>query len=408
MPSHIDKYLLSQLISDQDPVENWSSVSSEDWSFLIQEAHQEGVGPLLYWRISKSGRLTSIPDNVQASLRALYSAVWAQNYQRIQELKILARLFRQTEIPLVVLKGACFALTIYPDIGLRPMGDLDILVPESKFSEAVEIAKSIGYVDAIPEASSGLGDLLNHEVSLQKTGSNPTVLEIHKSLVADKTFTYSVPVDWFWEQTEPLVVSSAKEDFAGLNMLTPTAQVLYAASHAMLQHGGKNTPLRWYYDLDQLIRVYAQRIDWDLLLSQARIFEWGSALGAAFTQTHLFFASPIPDKVWASLSRINDRHKPLIALLQNKPATHLLEERQKLLSLNWYGRFRLVSALIAPSTAYMRWRYQLKTPWALPVFYLIRWWGIFKDLLHTIVSLFQKTDSVELRENERNPPQKGG
>ncbi len=68
----------------------------------------------------------------------------------------------------------------------------------------------------------------------------PSLLELHHSLVADKTFTYAVPVDWFWEQTEPLGTSSSQMKFENFLMLTPIAQVLYAASHAMLQHGGKN------------------------------------------------------------------------------------------------------------------------------------------------------------------------
>ena len=110
---------------------------------------------------------------------------------------------------------------------------------------------------------------LGHDVCLQKKGPFPITLELHHSLVADKTFTYAVPVDWFWEQTEPLGRTSLGMEFENLLMLTPIAQILYAASHAMLQHGGKNVSLCWYYDLDRLIRHYDGRMDWDQLLSQA-------------------------------------------------------------------------------------------------------------------------------------------
>ena len=119
-------------------------------------------------------------------------------------------------------------------------------------------------------------------------------------------------------------------------MLTPEAQVLYAAGHAMLQHGGNNTPLRWFYDMDCLIRHYTDRLDWDLLLSQAKSFEWGSALEAFLTQTIAYFDTPVPERVRASLSESFDRHRGLVALKQTHPATHILAERQKLLSLNLY------------------------------------------------------------------------
>ena len=67
--------------------------------------------------------------------------------------------------------------------------------------------------------------------------------------------------------------------------------------------------------------------------------------------------------------------------------TRILEEHQKLVSLNWNGRFRLILALVFPSPTYMRWRYQFKSAWLLPYYFLYRWWEIFKDLLETVKSV---------------------
>ena len=389
MQPRIDNPTLSLIISERMQELDWDSFAPADWDGLAGKAHAQGVGPLLYWSLSRSGKFSTLPESARNSLRAIYAGAWIHNQRIFQELEILSRLFSQAEIPVVVLKGACFALTIYPDIGLRPMGDLDLLVPKAKLAEAVEIAKTLGYVDEIPDATPGLRALLNHEIGLQKMGDHPITLELHHSLVADKSFVYAVPVDWFWEQTEALNGPS-KDRFENLRMLTPAAQVLYAASHAMLQHGGKNAPLRWFYDIDRLMRLYAGRMDWDLLLSQAKTFEWGSALDAALSQTITYFDTPLPGQARAGLSEQSDRHQQLVALLQNKPATHILEERQKLLSLNWYGRFRLGTALFAPSPAYMRWRYQLKNSWRLPAYYLIRWWGILNDAAQTVLHLAKR------------------
>lgn len=87
------------------------------------------------------------------------------------------------------------------------------------------------------------------------------------------------------------------------------------------------------------------------MLSQARKFEWSSALDAALSQTYSYFNTPIPEQVRASLSEQSDRHQQLVALMQIQPATHILEERQKILSLNYYGRFhRSPPCLDPPST----------------------------------------------------------
>ncbi|HEX2998542.1 MAG TPA: nucleotidyltransferase family protein, partial [Anaerolineales bacterium] len=354
---------------------------------LLAMAQREGVGPLLYWKLSKSGEFASLPEEARGALRAMYARTWAYNQKIFEELRRLVQLFHKKDIPVVVLKGACFALTIYPDIGLRPMGDLDILVPAARLDEAVEMAGSLGYAEARPEASPGLNDLLSHHVCLQKPGS--ITLELHDNLVGEKSFAYAAPVDWFWEQTEPLG-SSSKDRFEHLLMLTPTAQLLYAASHAMLQHGGDKTPLRWYYDLDQLIRLSSSHLDWDLLLMQARKFEWSSALWAALARTQDYFGTAVPEMVCVCLSRQTDRHASLVKKKQIPPGTKILLENQKLASLNWYGKIRLVLALLVPSPAYMRWRYKLKNLWELPFYYPFRWWGIGRDAVYTVIELLKR------------------
>jgi hypothetical protein len=149
--------------------------------------------------------------------------------------------------------------------------------------------------------------------------------------------------------------------------------------------------LRWFYDLDRLVRAYSGYLDWDELLSQARIFEWGSALHAALLKTTAFFQTPIPEKVLSSLEKVSDRNQSLIAIKQTRPATHIIEEMQKVLSLKGNARFRLLLALTVPSPAYMRWRYGLKSTWAVPVYYMIRWWNILTDGIRSLISLFHRT-----------------
>ncbi|MFZ5882115.1 MAG: nucleotidyltransferase domain-containing protein [Chloroflexota bacterium] len=376
----IDRGVLSLLITDPPRVE-WTSFSISEWGDLLSLAQQEGVGPLLYWRLSRSGRFSVLSEGVRFGLRSLFAASWAKNHKLFRELGTLLVPLREVGIPAVLLKGGCHALTIYPDPGLRPMGDLDLLVPKSRFLEAVQIVRSLGYVESEPEALPGIRSLLSHEACLVK---DTVVVEIHHSLVADKSFTYAVPVDWFWEQTEPLNGQDAR--LHGLLMLTPSAQLLYAAAHAMLQHGGHKVPLRWEYDIDQLVRSYADRLDWDLLLSQARAFAWTSALREALSRAREYFDTPVPRDVENQLAQTTDRHARLVAQKQIRPVTHIHRERLKWLSLNWMGRLQMLAALVFPSPAYMRWRYGFQGHGRLPWYYLVRWAGILKGGLRTAVS----------------------
>lgn len=387
----IDRTLLSQIISERTQALALDSLTPDDWELLMKEAQAEGVGPLLYWALNRSGKLPRLPQVVANCLRAMYFSTRMNNEQILQELAMLTRRFDEAGIPTVALKGVCFALTIYPDLGLRPMVDLDLLIPASKLSAAVQIAKNLGYVEIVPETFAGLRKLLGDEISLKKTSAPFSMLELHNSLLVDKSFTYAVPVDWFWSQTEPITGMSSTRVVPYLLMLSPTAQVLYACAHAVLKHGGESISLRWLYDLDRLICVYLNRIHWELLLRQAKLFQWSSALDAAFSQTVNLFNTPIPDHVLAEVSRSTDRHRKLIELKQNRPATRVLEEYQQLSARKWYGKLIMMLGLIAPSPAYMRWRYGLKSDWALPGYYLYRWGGILRDAVQTLIHLIRKS-----------------
>ena len=392
MSSQIDAYTLGLILSERTGVLDLASFSASDWQLLLKKAHGEGVAPLMYWELNRSGNLSLCPKSIQNSLRAAYYSTRMNNEQILEELAKLLPLFHQAGIPVVALKGICFALTVYTDLGLRPMVDLDLLVPASRVPDALRIAKEAGYVEILPEAFPGIDDLLSHAVGLQKSATPFTMLELHHTLVAEKSFAHAVPVDWFWTQTEPLQAIFPVRNINSLRMLSPAAQVLYASAHAMLQHGSRNTSLRWYYDLDRLIRFYAERMDWDMLLAQARKFEWGSAVSAALSQTVAYFDTPAPESVLKELTTISDKNAALVATYQQQqPGTHTLEEYQKWKSLDWSGRIRMFLALLVPSPAYMRWRYGSMDSWALPAWYLYRWGGIFRDGLRTIALLVGKS-----------------
>lgn len=385
MPAKFDIVFLAHLLADIRPPVDLSLLAESDWDKLMRAAKSEGVGPPIYWNLSRSGLIASIPTVQKNRLREMYLDTWAQNQMIFANLRTLAERFSQAGIPTVLLKGACYSLTIYPDAGLRPMGDLDILIPKDRFAEAIEMAQNLGYEEEV-ESLSGLRDLLNHEVCLRKKDRSSVPLELHHRLLGSEAFRFSAPVDWFWSQTQPLK-NGAQTQFPGLQMLTPTAQLLFASAHAMLQHGGKKTPLRWYYDIDQLIRFYGVQIDWDVLLSRAKTFEWSSALGAALSQVSKLFETPVPEIVMQTLSRQDDANRVLVVENLQKAETHTLEELRKMRALNVIGKMSLLLSLLFPQPLYMYRRYQFRSPMLLPAYYLIRWWGILVDLLMTMFSI---------------------
>jgi hypothetical protein len=151
-----------------------------------------------------------VPAAVQANLRQAYYAATVRNFLIYRELsRILTALNTQypipntqPPIPVILLKGAALAATLYPSIGLRTMGDLDLLVPQDRLVEAVACLKALGYVEPYPEMAAGLNALVGHHVHLRSSQNIPLAVELHWTLVSNEHDSRAPSLPWFWQQTE--------------------------------------------------------------------------------------------------------------------------------------------------------------------------------------------------------------
>src|ERR1700739_667047 len=68
-----------------------------------------------------------------------------QNLLLHRELSTILRALQESRIPVLALKGIVLAHSVYPDLSLRPMSDLDLLVPPGRREEAVRILQTLDY-----------------------------------------------------------------------------------------------------------------------------------------------------------------------------------------------------------------------------------------------------------------------
>ena len=81
------------------------------------------------------------------------------------------------DIPAMRLKGIAYAGAIYDDPALRPMTDIDLLVPAPRFAAAVQALEAIGYRD---DGKRNQRSPINHAVTLRRQES---AIDLHRSMV---------------------------------------------------------------------------------------------------------------------------------------------------------------------------------------------------------------------------------
>jgi hypothetical protein len=148
--------------------------------------------------------------------------------------------------------------------------------------------------------------------------------------------------------------------------------------------------LIWVYDIDRIIRAHGDRLDWEALLDKAASSSQESALYEALNHTLALYGTPIQEYTdLAPVQNINTTASKAVLGKMEAAKTRLEAEWRKLSALSLRDRFRLITALLLPSPAYMRWRYRFGSYWLLPFYYLFRWVDIFIDGLRFLSDRLQ-------------------
>ncbi len=117
----------------------------EESSRLITLLHQQRLAPWVAYQLERAGLLHQLPEGLGRVLaRATAQARQRTARQRLALLHIVRCLAAQG-IPSVALKGAHLAWQHYPQPWLRPMRDLDLLLPEEQIGPAFALLENEGF-----------------------------------------------------------------------------------------------------------------------------------------------------------------------------------------------------------------------------------------------------------------------
>lgn len=153
-----------------------------DWLALVARAEAAYVTPLLRFNLARSGCLTHLPTAAQHQLEQS-SQTWAARHLAYQhETERLCAALAAVGIMTVPLKGAALMVGgYYPQAGLRPAIDIDLLVDPARIAEAEAVAEACGYTvepgrtQARPRQR--LPNELNHVAP--RRGASGLLLELH-------------------------------------------------------------------------------------------------------------------------------------------------------------------------------------------------------------------------------------
>jgi len=292
---HARKFILDALHLDRDlPAPAVVlEMRAEDWDCLLRTAQMHRLGPMLYHRLGGSAYADLIPRGVLEQLKAAHRKSALRSLTRYRELVTVTRLLDAEQIPSIALKGAFLARYAYPDAGLRPMRDLDLLIKQEHAVKAFELLKEHGCrpdSDGFPEAY--FADR-RHLPPLK--GPDGSVIELHIRLIASDSYrTYSADFgDELWVRSVSRMIGGTR-----IRFLCIEDMMLHLCIHATLEHQFDLGPLAL---VDIALLVDTQQIDWPNFIRVVCDDNWQRPVLPVLHLARQYLGAKIPDEVIQTL-----------------------------------------------------------------------------------------------------------
>jgi hypothetical protein len=246
--------------------------------------------PLLYRNLS----LLEVKDPLLSRFRDIYRLTWRDNHILFHKTATLLSSFHNAGIRTMLLKGSALTLLHYKDYGLRPMSDLDVLVPAEQVPDAVNLMSKLGW-----EPKSRLGErFTENSLSVRHAYGFENIsgleLDLHRSILIE--FSSAGANDIFWKGSVPVKVRDVST-----RALNPTDQLLHVCIHGSWWNCVP--PFRWISDAMMVIKNKDSEIDWNRLITEAQEYRVILPLRNALNYMHEKLYAPVPVEV---LKYMND------------------------------------------------------------------------------------------------------
>ncbi|MBA3015749.1 MAG: nucleotidyltransferase family protein [Proteobacteria bacterium] len=264
------------------------------WHALCDMAHQEGLAPLLFWRLRQEGALKNLHQSLTEPLSRKYYATGATAAFYASQLRDLLPRCQAVGLPVIILKGAALAELYYPNPALRAMSDIDILVKSEDLDALNLIFSKIGYKTESqrPEGHRDKPEryLTTRIYRRQDKEGLPFHVHTHllNSTIPNDYFLDNFPIAPLWKAAQPVKIAGTKA-----LVLDPRHQVLHLAEHS-LRVTHSLTKLHYLYDIDQVVRNSEKKIDWQVLCREAEHWQMGSFLYYPLSLASEWINTPVP------------------------------------------------------------------------------------------------------------------
>ena len=347
-----------------------SSVS--DWNYFTNNVIRNSVAPLVYKNVSLSKNQSEIPQDTLFKFKQVYIKSLSRNMVLYEHFRNAVNAFSAHGISVIALKGIFLAESIYRDIGLRQMSDIDILAKKEDVENCRRILLDSGYKSYERFKTNFIKDHLEVK-HIPPLVLNNVSIEIHLKVLPDD-YHYNVNIENYWENAKPVTIN-------GTNTLalSPNDLLQHLCVHLDHHFSKGKIQLFSFCDIAEVIKYYQNKIDWDLLEETCTRYNCTKNIFSLLFLTEKYFNVTLPDHIIRQAGRCIDAETEDLFILYLKGNGREIARKinnnniERLQKINGFtNKIKYLLGDTFPTRTFMKQRYLIKQKPLIYWYYLVR------------------------------------
>ena len=332
---------------------------SLDWQRVVDGADWNETAALVVHHLEASGLAETAAESALARLRTIKLEQRVRFFFFLQpELLRVLEGMESGGVEIIPLKGAFLMNAVYPDVSLRPVGDLDLLARDEDLSRAMEVLKRLGYQSKSGGAVLPSGAIDDHHHCPRVLSPDGSVeLELHRHIVRQRTPLF-FPIEGFWERsTTGEIEGRVVRVLAGRDLVTHLCCAFFLDRRRRARSYGA---LRQLMDLSESVRQFEPDIDWEGMIQDYRGGALQGPLYAALRAARELLEAPVPNEFFESFrpEEFDDRvFGHFLRLKVLNPGMWFFHELVEPHDNHWWNMSKAAIHRLLPSSSYLQDKY---------------------------------------------------
>ncbi len=255
------------------------------------EAPDEGSFRLLPLVFRNVERSAGGPWPEWEKLRGIYRRAWGRNQWLFHRVRPVLEELAEMGIRPMMLKGAALSARVYPDVGARPMQDVDLMIPRASAAEVFALLERRGWRSKRWRPAEVGAPFFSYTHAMDFESQEGCLMDLHWHALVQ--CCHAGADEPFWNNAE-------RFEFMGMETLTPgaTEQLLQICVHGIVW--SPQPSARWVADAVLLVRQ--ERVDWARLAALGEKLDLAPHLEAALSYLQAKWDVRVPEDALKALS----------------------------------------------------------------------------------------------------------